>query len=156
LVKIKKEEITKRLLTSDAFYDYATLFYFKNPSISDAELFKLNENEYNSFKNYLKTNLDKFQLPIEKSFEKVIKKAEKDNLNIEAQYNSLLAALQVEKLKAIEVHKEEVMNKLSDEIVKRYYFKEGMYQNKLVFDKTIKEAMKIIQNKNEFDKILTN
>ena len=156
LVKIKKEDITKRLLTSDAFYDYATLFYFKNPSISDAELFKLNENEYNSFKNYLKTNLDKFQLPIEKSFEKVIKKAEKDNLNIEAQYNSLLAALQVEKLKAIEVHKEEVMNKLSDEIVKRYYFKEGMYQNKLVFDKTIKEAMKIIQNKNEFDKILTN
>jgi carboxyl-terminal processing protease len=156
LVKIKKEEVTKRLLTSDAFYDYATLFYFKNPSISDAELFKLNENEYNSFKNYLKTNLDKFQLPIEKSFEKVIKKAEKDNLNIEAQYNSLLAALQVEKLKAIEVHKEEVMNKLSDEIVKRYYFKEGMYQNKLVFDKTIKGAMKIIQNKNEFDKILTN
>jgi carboxyl-terminal processing protease len=156
LVKIKKEEVTKRLLTSDAFYDYATLFYFKNPSISDAESFKLNENEYNSFKNYLKTNLDKFQLPIEKSFEKVIKKAEKDNLNIETQYNSLLAALQVEKLKAIEVHKEEVMNKLSDEIVKRYYFKEGMYQNKLVFDKTIKGAMKIIQNKNEFDKILTN
>ncbi|MFB0938170.1 MAG: S41 family peptidase [Urechidicola sp.] len=156
LVKIKKEEVTKRLLTSDAFYDYATLFYFKNPSISDAESFKLNENDYNSFKNYLKTNLDKFQLPIEKSFEKVIKKAEKDNLNIETQYNSLLAALQVEKLKAIEVHKEEVMNKLSDEIVKRYYFKEGMYQNKLVFDKTIKGAMKIIQNKNEFDKILTN
>jgi carboxyl-terminal processing protease len=156
LVKIKKEEVTKRLLTSDAFYDYATLFYFKNPSISDAESFKLNENEYNSFKNYLKKNLDKFQLPIEKSFEKVIKKAEKDNLNIETQYNSLLAALQVEKLKAIEVHKEEVMNKLSDEIVKRYYFKEGMYQNKLVFDKTIKGAMKIIQNKNEFDKILTN
>ncbi|MFT7330185.1 MAG: carboxyl-terminal processing protease [Roseivirga sp.] len=156
LVKIKKEEVTKRLLTSDAFYDYATLFYFKNPSISDAESFKLNENDYNSFKNYLKTNLDKFQLSIEKSFEKVIKKAEKDNLNIETQYNSLLAALQVEKLKAIEVHKEEVMNKLSDEIVKRYYFKEGMYQNKLVFDKTIKGAMKIIQNKNEFDKILTN
>lgn len=116
----------------------------------------MNENDYNSFKNYLKTNLDKFQLSIEKSFEKVIKKAEKDNLNIETQYNSLLAALQVEKLKAIEVHKEEVMNKLSDEIVKRYYFKEGMYQNKLVFDKTIKGAMKIIQNKNEFDKILTN
>ena len=156
LVKLEKSDVTKRLLTSDAFYDYATLFYFKNPSINNAESFQLDENEYNSFKNYLKTNFDKFQLPIEKSFGKVIKKAEKDNLNIEVQYNSLLDALQVEKLKAIEVHKEEVMSKLSDEIVKRYYFKEGMYQNKLVFDKTIKEAMKIIQNKNEFDKILTN
>lgn len=154
--KVENSDVTQRLLKSDAFYDYATLFYYKNPSIADAESFQLNDSEFISFKNYLKMNFDKFQLPIEKSFDKIIKKAEKDNLNIDTQYNSMLAALQVEKINVIENYKDELMNKLSDEILLRYYFKEGVYQNKIMFDKTIKQAIKIIQNENEYEKILVN
>ena len=68
----------------------------------------------------------------------------------------MLAALQVEKINVIENYKDELMNKLSDEILLRYYFKEGVYQNKIMFDKTIKQAIKIIQNENEYEKILVN
>lgn len=156
LSQVKKSDVTKRLLSSDVFYDYATLFYYKNQTIADAESFQLNESEFDVFKNYLENNTDKFQLPIEKSFKKVVESAEKDNLNIESEYNAMIHKFQSEKLKSININKDEVLTSLSDEIIKRYYFKEGVYKNKLVFDKTIKETLKIIRDEKKFNDILIN
>ncbi|MCF6279441.1 MAG: S41 family peptidase [Flavobacteriaceae bacterium] len=156
-IEIKKPTqtaATKRLLTSDAFFNYITSYYYKNATISKPENFQLNEKEFNSLKEYLRNNAKDYQLSSEKALKKVIENIEKDKLNIKLQYNALLNQLQLEKLAALDENKEEILNHLTTKIINRYYFKEGEYQQKIKFDKTIKESIKILKNEKQYTAIL--
>ena len=53
-------------------------------------------------------------------------------------------------------NKDEILNKLTEEIVKRYYYTEGVYQQKATFDKAILRAATLLNNSNEYDEILNN
>jgi len=65
-----------------------------------------------------------------------------------------LNKLQAEKLKELEKNKKEILRKLTEEIVKRYYYNEGVYKNKAVFDNTIVKANSILNNAKEYHSIL--
>lgn len=156
-IKIEKPqttEATKRLLTSDAFFNYVTYYYYKNSSIKNPDFFQLNEKEFEQFKEYLKKNSEKYQLPSEKALKKVVETIEKDKLNIKLQYDALLRQLQLEKLLSLDKNKEEILDQLTSKIVNRYYFKEGEYQQKIKFDKMIKESVRVLENEREYVSIL--
>lgn len=156
-IKIEKPEqsvATKKLLTSDALNNYATLYFYKKPSIASPELFQLNENEFLNFKNYLKLNPNEYQLKSEIALKKVVESIEKDKLNIKLQYDSLLEQLRLEKLTSLDENKIEILESLTSKIINRYYFKEGEYQQKIKFDKTIKEAISILENEKQYTGIL--
>ncbi|PHR73264.1 MAG: peptidase S41 [Lutibacter sp.] len=156
-IKIEKPmqtAATKRLLTSDALFNYVTSYYYKNPKISTAEDFILNENEFKSLKEYLKNNSKNYELSSEKALKKIIETIEKDDLNIKLQYDSLSNQIQLEKLSSLDKNKDEILDQLTTKIVNRYYFKEGEYQQKIKFDKVIKESVKILKNEKGYMSIL--
>ena len=156
-VEVKKPAqtvATEKLLTSDALFNYVTSYYYKNPKISKAEDFVLNDKEFNSLKEYLKNNPKNYELSSEKALKKVIEKLEKDDINIKLQYDSLLNQLQLEKLSLLDKNKDEILDQLTSKIVNRYYFMEGEYQQKIKFDKDIKESVKILKNQKQYNSIL--
>ena len=53
-------------------------------------------------------------------------------------------------------NKEEISAKLTEEIVKRYYFMEGAYQQKAHFDTAIYQAASLLQNSASYEKLLKN
>ncbi|WP_372802723.1 S41 family peptidase, partial [Lutibacter sp.] len=58
-VKIEKPtttEITEILFNSDAFFNYATQYFYKHPTILNAAEFQLKESDYKAFKDYLSTH----------------------------------------------------------------------------------------------------
>ena len=57
-----------------------------------------------------------------------------------------LDKIQSEKLKEIDKNKEEILHKLTEEIVKRYYYDKGVYMQKALFDTNIMKAMSILNN----------
>lgn len=71
-------------------------------------------------------------------------------------YEQLVTQLVSEKLKELDKNKEEILHKLTEEIVKRYYYDEGVYKQKSVFDETIKQAVSILNNSNKYNSILKN
>ncbi len=156
-IEIKKQKqtsSTKKLLSSDAFYNYITSYYYKNSSIEKPENFQLNENEFVALKNYLKNNTDDFQLKSEKDLEKIIESFQKDGLDIKPQYKALQEQLQLEKLATLDSNKEEILEEMTNKIMNSYYFKEGEYQHKISVDKTIKEAVSILKNNSKYTHIL--
>ena len=156
-IEVKKpaqSSATTKLLTSDALFNYVTSYYHKNPKISKAEDFVLNENEFNLLKTYLKNNPENYELSSEKALKKVVEKIEKEDLNIKSQYELLSKQLQLEKLASLDKNKEEILNQLTAKIVNRYYFKEGEYQQKIKFDKEIKESVSILKNQKRYNSIL--
>ena len=156
-IKIEKPSqttATKRLLTSDALFNYVTSYYYKNTSISKAEDFTLNNKTFDDLKEYLKNNSKNYELSSEKALKKVVETIEKDDLNIKSQYESLLNQLQLEKLASLNKNKDEILDQLTSMIVNRYYFKEGEYQQKIKFDKTIKKSVETLKNQKEYMSIL--
>jgi carboxyl-terminal processing protease len=158
-VEIQKPTTTKTtetLLNSDAFFNYATQYFYENPKIAEPSKFKLTDADYVSLKNYLAKNQGAFETKTEAEFKKALETASAENLNGNASksYSDLLTAVQQEKFKELDKNKEEIINNLSEEIIKRYYYAEGVYQQKAIFDNVILKAVSILNNEKEYGKII--
>jgi len=149
-------ETTKVLLKSDAFFNYATDYFYKNETIAEPSKFNLKTSDYNLLKEYLSKHQSDFETKTEKNFSKAMKNAEEDNLkqNLEVTYSTLLETIYSEKLNELDKNKEDILDELTEEIVQRYYYKEGVYKQKSVFDTTILKAISVLNNTNEYNKLL--
>ena len=147
---------TETLLNSDAFFNFATQYFYENPKIAEPSKFKLTDADYVSLKNYLTKNQAAFETKTEAEFKKALETASAENLNGNASksYSDLLNAIQQEKFRELDKNKEEIINNLSEEIIKRYYYAEGVYQQKAIFDPVILKAVSILNNEKEYDKII--
>ncbi len=58
------------------------------------------------------------------------------------------------KIQQLNKNKAEIEERLTEEIVKRYYYKEGVYQQKLFFDPTIVKATELLHDEKKYRKIL--
>lgn len=150
----KKSDITNTLLRSDAFYDFVTSYYYKNPSIAPASDFQLKNSDYELFKTYLKNNPEKFEIVSELKLKENLEAIEKDALNISSESKKLLSQLHEEKIKVLDKNKKEILERLTSTVVNRYYFKKGEYQQKMKFDDAIKKSVEILNNKTRYKSIL--
>jgi carboxyl-terminal processing protease len=149
---------TKILLNSDAFFNYATNYFYAHKNIVAPSDFKLNNADYVLLKSYLKDHHNYFETNTETEFKNAKLKAKTENLdaNFNKGYTILLEDIQAEKLKELDKNKEEILEKLTEEIVKRYYYNEGVYQQKSVFDTTILKAVSILNNSKEYHAALND
>ena len=77
--------------------------------------------------------------------------------NLESLHTSLLVvknSLNKEKELALEKSKENISWKLSEEIIKRNFYREGMYKYSLLKNKTILEALSILNDTNRYHSLL--
>jgi carboxyl-terminal processing protease len=58
------------------------------------------------------------------------------------------------KKKEIVDKKAEIKSLLTDEIVKRYFYKEGLYNYQIKYNPEIKAAIEVLDNKSEYNRIL--
>lgn len=155
LEETKLSSIAQVLQKNDAIFDYATEYYFKNtnlgqtiPTISDAD--------YQEFKAFLKKKKIKFDTETEMALKKTLEAAKKEKIeeNIAVEYQQLVAA--IEKSNEIQLNKnqKEIKNLIIDELIKRYQYKEGLYQYYLKNNFEIKKATEILDNTTEYNKIL--
>lgn len=158
-VELKKEKTTKTtqtLYASEAFFNYATNYFYKNKTIASSLEFHLKDSDFNSLKTYLEENQDNFETKTELEFKEAKEKAVSENLNdnLDNFYNDLIAQINEQKIKELDKNKDEILDKLTDEIVKRYYYSEGVYQQKSKFDRAIKEASSLLNNPKKYSSIL--
>ena len=77
--------------------------------------------------------------------------------NLESLHTSLLVvknSLNKEKELALEKSKENISWKLSEEIIKRNFYREGMYKYSLLKNKTVLEALSILNDSNRYHSLL--
>ncbi|WP_372795076.1 S41 family peptidase [Lutibacter sp.] len=149
-------ETTENLLNSDAFFNYVTNYFYENTTIAAPSKFELNDTDFNSLKKYLSKNNDAFETKTEAHFKEAKQKAISEHLDgsLDQTFTELLDKIQLEKLKELDKNKEEILHKLTEEIVKRYYYDEGVYMQKASFDTNIIKAMSILNNNETYNSIL--
>ncbi len=145
--KTKNTTITKAIINSDLIFDYATAYYYKN-TVKDINTFKLGDVDFRDFKNYLNKNNFSFTTNTEKALQKAYETSKKEQLDddIETNYKTLIDGLNASKNKAIDNHKNYILKQLTEEIVKRYTYREGLYQYYKTHDDYIKKSTEILNN----------
>ena len=76
----------------------------------------------------------------------MLEQAEKEDLDeaIKKDYNTLINNLSTSKNKAIDDNKKQILGLLTDEIVKRHVYREGLYEYYKIHNLEIKKATEIL------------
>ncbi|MGB3345342.1 MAG: S41 family peptidase [Aequorivita sp.] len=157
-VQLKSAEfspITTALLKDNAIFDYATKYYYSH-EMMDLNSFKFTEVDFQDFINFLKQNNFEYKTETEKKFAEGLRTADDDDLKneITATYNQLMKTIDTAKDKAIVEKRVEIESLLTDEILKRYFYREGLYNYQIEHNPEILEATNILNDTSKYRKIL--
>ncbi|NKI31242.1 S41 family peptidase [Croceivirga thetidis] len=154
VASLKSNELIKALDQNHVIFDYVTDFYFKN-EIRDLSDFNFTDTQYNDFKNYVKSKGFSFKTKTELSLEKTLQDdQELFGSAVGEEYKNLLKAINEGKLNALDTYKTEISKLVEDEIVKRYFYREGLYEHYLNNDEAILTASKLLSNTTDYSKLL--
>ena len=147
--------ITNALLAQQAIFDFATEYYYSH-SLQNPEDFKFSEADYNSFKEFLKKTKFSYETATESQLKEIMVTANKDGLEKEigAQYNQMITEIEKSKSAEIDNKKAEITSLLTDEIIKRYFYQEGLYDYYLKENPEILEARSVLGNSGKYSTLL--
>ncbi|MFK7832175.1 MAG: S41 family peptidase [Winogradskyella sp.] len=151
----KQTPITKAISNENLVFNFATDYYY-NHKVEDLKSFKLSDTDFKKFKSYLNTNGFNFKTKTEKALNDAIKVAEEEELDaiIKSEYKDLTDALQSYKSNAIDGNKTQLKTLLTDEIIKRYFYSEGLYTYYTANNAEIKKALSVLNNPSQYASIL--
>ena len=147
----KLSKITKTIIEDDLIFNYATNYFYNN-SVTDLSSFKLLDSDFNSFKTYLKSNNFSFETKTERALEKAMVIALEEELanDLSPSYNNLTNQLSALKNQAIDDNKNQIIALLENEIIKRYFYREGMYSYFLQNNTEVIKAKEILSQKQKY------
>jgi len=151
----KANELTSALLGNHVIFDFATDYYYKN-NVAEVDAFTFTGADYENFKNYVRQSDFSFETKTEKALKAAMKDQEETvfNATIENDFKTLLHDIEKSKLVALETFQNEIQKKLEDEIVKRYFYREGLYDYYLRNDEAILAATELLGNVSKYNGIL--
>ncbi len=154
---IEKKEfgnIIVSLFKERLFFDYVTDFRFNNDTISKD--FSFSDQDFNSFIDYLSDKEYSYKTKTEQSLENFKEKAIKEDYfdSVKEDYEKLVDNLELNKKNDLNKNKKQIEEILMGEIMSRYFYQKGRIESSLAFDDEFKKALEILQNQEEYDKIL--
>ena len=150
----KNSSFIDELLRSDLVFDFAN-DYSNNNSIGAIKDFKLSEEEFNKFKEGVYKSAffakDKSKLYLD-GFYTVL---EKDGfLGVDKKLKELKKAIHKSKKKSIVRFKKEITTVLEKEIIRRVFYRKGMYEYYLLKNKEVIVARELLNDKGRYFDII--
>ena len=148
-----KTDLTKELFKSKAIFNFATDYYHNNQKVEKLEDLNIPSTLFKDFIQYLEKDTT-FVTQQEKLFKEAFNYAQ--NQNISKELNKIQEELYKQKVDEISKNKEEIEEEIIDEIILKYFYKEGVFIDDLKNDKTIIEAVRLLKNTKEYNRILSS
>lgn len=158
-VKIEPETvstITTNLYAKNLFFKYANKFYSEHKSIKSAKEFKITDEIYNDFMQFVNNEGFTFTTKSEADIKALEKTAKAEGYldDIKPILDQAVAKIEEEKGKDLVDNRDEIEDLLKYEIVSRYYYQKGRIIATLEDDPELKRAFEVILNQEEYNKIL--
>ena len=158
-IKMKNEEIadvTISIIRKRLIFDFATEFRYKNEEIAAVEDFEITDEIFDDFISFLSDKEYEYTTSTEEALDifKEITDEEGTSELIEQEFTLLLEKIKSNKKNDLQNSKKELKEFLANEIVSRYYYQEGRIIERLQHDKDIEEALRLLDNLEEYQSIL--
>ena len=143
-------QFSTELYVRSLIFDFATDFYWDNPGIDEPGRFKISDDTYHEFENFLDERDFSYESATESALERLntVAKSEKYYENNEALFEELKKSLDHNLHDDLKLFRDEITRLLEDEIIGRYYYEEGIIKNSLKLDKQLGKALEVINNEN--------
>ena len=155
IAESKTSDIANAVVKNDGIFNFVTNYYYQNPTLGD-KIPTITDVDFVNFKAFLKKEKFDFNTESEQNLKKTLESAKKEKIddNISLEYNNLLAAIQKSQEKLLDKNQSEIKKLILDEIIKRYQYKEGLYQYYTKNNIEIKKATAILNDNNQYKQIL--
>ena len=155
IAESKTSDIANAVVKNDGIFNFVTNYYYQNPTLGD-KIPTITDADFVNFKAFLKKEKFDFNTESEQNLKKTLESAKKEKIddNISLEYNNLLAAIQKSQEKLLDKNQSEIKKLILDEIIKRYQYKEGLYQYYTKNNIEIKKATAILNDNNQYKQIL--
>lgn len=155
IAALKSNELIWALLENHLIFDFATNYYYKNKVAAPAD-FKFTDSDYEKFKSYVTSSDFNFETKTEKVLRGALTEREEAVFTpaIENSFNNLLADINKSKINALETYQEEIQKNIEDEILKRYFYREGLYDYYINHDDAIQTATALLSDDAKYRSIL--
>ena len=158
-VEVKRDtmaNIVYYMSSDDVLTDWGTQYVADHPTIAPIDDFVLTDADFDELKRLAKEKNFKYDRLSEKRLEELKKTAQFEGYyeDAKAEFDALEAKLQHNIEQEMDRYKDDIMQLMAIEVVKRYYFQAGMIQETLKKDPDLKKASEILNNQEEYCKIL--
>jgi len=155
LSETKTSPITDALVRNDGIFNYVTNYYYAHPNVGTT-IPTVSDTDFADFKAFLKKQNFSFDTETEVALKNTLTTAKKEKVDaaIEAEFKQLQAALNRSEETQLNQNSKEIKSLMLDEIIKRYQYREGLYQYYTKSNTEIKKAVSILSNMPEYNKIL--
>ncbi|HET9055120.1 MAG TPA: S41 family peptidase [Cyclobacteriaceae bacterium] len=149
--------VTSALIQKGLVFEYASKYCGEHPVKPDFKTFKFSDADYTRFTNWLKTQKFTYSSGLETGTNELIKAAKEERYfpEIEPQLNDLKKRIESSKATDLVRFKKEISEALEQQIAFHYALAEGEAAVTLPRDKTVAEAVKILNDPNRYKAILT-
>lgn len=146
--------LIEALQQNQLIFDFATDYHYGHqvPSLGD---FAFTQKDYQAFKDFVKTKEFNFQTKTEVLLEQSLNGA--DTLlgpEVRQKSKELLLAVNRGKMNALDTYGEEIQKLLEDEIIIRYFYRDGLYAHYMKEDEAIRTAQALLADSAKYNGIL--
>ena len=159
-IEVKMEKtpnILFYLVNDDMIFDYATQYVIQHPTIAEVKDFQLTDADYADFKAMMKKRNFTYDRQSEAMLKNLKEMAEFEGYMEGAaeEFAALEKKLQHNLDLELDRFAKDIKPLIAEEIVKRYYFEKGAVQESLKDDPDLKKAIEVLQQPEEYRKVLT-
>ncbi len=158
-IKIEKENFSSlsvNLIRESMVFDFATIYRAENESIPAPEDFKITDDLYEDFTQYVINNDFNYSSETEDILEALKATAKKERYLelIDAEIEKLSEMLKHDIERDLNQFKDEISDLLQSEIISRYYYQKGAIKIALKEDPAILKAKEILNDPTRYNSIL--
>lgn len=151
----KQSAIVESLVKNNGIFDYATEYYYKNPAMG-TKIPTISDADFSNFKQFLKREKFTFDTETELALKETLAAAKREKIDdgIMQSYQQLLVALEKSENVLLDKSSAQIKSLLRDELIKRYQYKEGLYEYYIKNNAEIKRSTALLNNSSEYNKYL--
>jgi len=158
-VFVKEKEgnyISYYLFVDNIIFDYATKYYFSHPQIAAPDRFNITDDDYADFIKFVKSRNFSYQSESEKMLTSLKKMVEMEGYSKQTDtiFQNLNTILKPDIARDLVNFRTEIQRYIENEIVKRYYYQNGLNEYMLRYDEWIKQAKDILNDKERYNNLL--
>jgi carboxyl-terminal processing protease len=158
-IKIEDQEfsnLSMSLIKQFKIFDFATKFRSENESIPAVRDFKITDKIYDDFITFVEGSNLTYTSETQEILSELKESAKNEKyLDLaEEQINQLEKTLAPDLDRDLKKFRDEVSELLKSEIITRYYFQKGSSQSAIEDDESVKKAVDLLANSEEYSKIL--
>ena len=153
---VEASNVLVSLVLNNLIFDFANQYHAEHAEIPPAAEFKVDDNLYNEFVNFLKNKDYQYKTETEYVLDDMKEAAQADKYweQIESLCNAISEKIKQEKASDLQTYKKEIAEYLASEIAVRYYYQKGRICSQLAIDPDIAAAKEILNDNARYRSIL--